>query len=301
MLGDLGCNVENIEQDINRKIMKKKILDIDMDWEKLGREIRGDILRMLTKAGSGHTGGSLSMVEILIALYYGKMRHRPKQPDWPDRDRFILSKGHGAPALYVMLARQGYFDLSELDQLRCLCARLQGHPYNCNTPGVEISTGSLGQGLSVANGIALAGKLDKKPYRVYALLGDGEVQEGQIWEAAMSAAHYRLDNLCALIDFNKLQIDGPVSEIMDVEPLEDKWRAFGWSTCQVNGHDVDEIRDALDKAEGVEDRPSMIICNTIKGKGVSFMENKVGYHGVAPTPEELKLALAELSLDKDGE
>jgi len=257
MLDNTECNVDT---DISINTMKNKMLDIKLDWEKLGREIRRDILRVLTKAGSGHTGGSLSIVEILLALYYGKMRHRPDEPEWPDRDRFVLSKGHGAPALYVVLAKQGYFDLSELDKLRCVCAMLQGHPYNCNTPGVEISTGSLGQGLSVANGMALAGKLDKRPFRVYALLGDGEVQEGQVWEAAMTASHYHLDNLCALIDYNKLQIDGPLSEIMGVEPLKAKGEAFGWSTSEVNGHDVEEIRDALDKAEEVKDKPLMIIC-----------------------------------------
>jgi transketolase len=298
MFGNIGCNGE---KDIKMNITKKEMFDLEMDWEGLGREIRGDILRILTKAGSGHTGGSLSIVEILLALYYGKMHHRPKQPDWPDRDRFVLSKGHGAPALYVVLAKHGYFDLSELDKLRCVCAMLQGHPYNCNTPGIEISTGSLGQGLSVANGMALAGKLDKKPYRVYALLGDGEVQEGQVWEAAMTAAHYHLDNLYALIDFNKLQIDGPLSQIMEVEPLEAKWRAFGWETYEVNGHDVEEIREKLDMAEEVKGRPSMIICHTVKGKGISFMENKVEYHGVAPTSEELERALAELSLGRNTE
>ncbi|MGA1794586.1 MAG: transketolase [bacterium] len=279
----------------------KKMLDIAPDWGRLGDEARREILKILAKAGSGHTGGSLSCVEILLALYYGKMRHNPQEPEWPDRDRFVLSKGHGAPALYVILAQQGYFDCSELNSLRCLCGRLQGHPYNCTTPGIEISTGSLGQGLSVANGMALAGKLDKKPYRVYVLLGDGENQEGQVWEAAMSAAHYHLDNLCALIDYNKLQIDGALCDIMGVEPLEAKWQAFGWSTCQVNGHDVDEIRMALDRAEDVKGKPSMIICHTVKGKGVSFMENKVEYHGVAPSPEELERALAELTRGGNAE
>ncbi|MBN2373131.1 transketolase [bacterium] len=272
-----------------------KMVEKEFDWDGLARDIRRDILRILTKAGSGHTGGSLSIVEILIALYFKKMRHRPDNPDWPDRDRFILSKGHGAPALYSVLARQGYFRLSELDSLRCLCGRLQGHPYCCNTPGVEISTGSLGQGLSVANGIAMAGKLDQRLYRVYALLGDGELQEGQVWEAAMTSAHYRLDNLCALIDYNKLQIDGPVCKIMGIEPVGEKWKAFGWAVRQIDGHSLDEIMDALDWAEREKGRPSMIICNTVKGKGVSFMENKVDYHGVAPTPRELELALAELS------
>ncbi len=269
----------------------------ELNWEDLARTIRKDILKVLTKAGSGHTGGSLSIVEILLALYYKKMTHRPSQPDWPDRDRFILSKGHGAPALYAVLARLGYFELSDLWFLRCICGRLQGHPYNCSTPGVEISTGSLGQGLSAANGIAIAGKIDKKGYRVYCLLGDGEVQEGQVWEAAMTAAHYKLDNLCALIDYNKLQIDGPVSEIMGIEPLKKKWQAFGWSTSEIDGHCIKDILNALDCAETVKGKPSMIICHTVKGKGVSFMENKVEYHGVAPTAEELESALC--AFDKD--
>lgn len=263
----------------------------EINWTGLGCAIRKDILKMLSKAGSGHTGGSLSIVEILIALYYKKMRHRPDTPDWPDRDRFILSKGHAAPALYVLLARLGYFDPSHLEGLRSIYGKLQGHPYNRTTPGIEISTGSLGQGLSVANGIAIAGKLDKKSYRVYCLLGDGEVQEGQVWEAAMTAAHYKLDNLCALLDFNKLQIDGPVSEVMGIEPVRNKWEAFGWATTEIDGHNIEDILDALNWAEGVRGKPSMIICHTIKGKGVPFMENKVEYHGVAPTADELNRAL----------
>jgi len=263
----------------------------EINWTGLGCAIRKDILKMLSKAGSGHTGGSLSIVEILIALYYKKMRHRPDTPDWPDRDRFILSKGHAAPALYVLLARLGYFDPSHLEGLRNIYGKLQGHPYNRTTPGIEISTGSLGQGLSVANGIAIAGKLDKKSYRVYCLLGDGEVQEGQVWEAAMTAAHYKLDNLCALLDFNKLQIDGPVSEVMGIEPVRNKWEAFGWATTEIDGHNIEDILDALNWAEGVRGKPSMIICHTIKGKGVPFMENKVEYHGVAPTADELNRAL----------
>lgn len=285
----------NVTDGFLERTLKGKMVKEEKDWEELSRETRREILRILSQAGSGHTGGSLSVVEILLALFYGKMRYRPEEPDWPDRDRFVLSKGHGAPALYVLLAKRGFFDPSDLNSLRCVCARLQGHPYNCNTPGVEISTGSLGQGLSVANGMALAGKLDKRSYRVYSVLGDGEIQEGQIWEAAMTSAHYHLDNLCVLIDFNKLQIDGAVSQVMGIEPLEAKWQAFGWATRQIDGHRVDEILDSLDWAEGIKDKPSMIICNTIKGKGVSFMENKVSYHGVSPTTEELERALAELS------
>lgn len=265
-----------------------------LNLDTLSREVRQDILRALAKAGSGHTGGSLSIVDILVTLYYKKMRHRPKQPDWPDRDRFILSKGHGAPALYTILAKQGYFDPEYLQTLRCVCGKLQGHPYNRSTPGVEISTGSLGQGLSVANGIAIAGKLDKRGYRVYCLLGDGEVQEGQVWEAAMTAAHYKLDNLCAMIDNNRLQIDGPVCKIMSIEPLREKWDAFGWMTQEINGHNFDEILNALNRAESIKGKPSMLICHTVKGKGVSFMEDKVEFHGVAPSTDELKRALCEL-------
>lgn len=260
----------------------------------IARQIRIDILTMLTHAGSGHTGGSLSAVEILTVLYFVKMGHDPSNPQWPERDRFVLSKGHAAPALYTVLARCGYFNPEELMSLRKMGSILQGHPDMNTTPGVEISTGSLGQGLSIANGMALGLKLDKSSSRVYVLLGDGEVQEGQVWEAAMSAAHYKIDNLCALLDFNGLQIDGPVREIMNIEPLPDKWSAFGWDVCQVNGHDPEAILDALHRAEKVKGKPSLIICETVKGKGISFFENKVEYHGVSPTDKELEEALKEL-------
>jgi transketolase len=262
----------------------------------LARTIRIDILKMLNQAGSGHTGGSLSAVEIIVSLYFYKMHHNPQNPKWPDRDRFVLSKGHGAPALYATLARSGYFDLSELNNLRKLGSILQGHPDMKVTPGVEISTGSLGQGLSMANGMALALKLDKRAARVYVLMGDGENQEGQIWEAAMAAAHYRLDNLCGIIDYNGLQIDGPVNEIMKIEPIRDKWLAFGWEVFEIDGHNFTEIISALDQAETVKNKPCLILAHTIKGKGVSFFEGKVEYHGVAPTDEELKKALFELGV-----
>lgn len=258
------------------------------------RQIRIDILNMLNQAGSGHTGGSLSAVEMLTSLYFSTMKHDPKNPQWKDRDRCVLSKGHAAPALYAILARCGYFDPEELKYLRKTGRMLQGHPDMNTTPGVEISTGSLGQGLSIANGMAIGLKLDKKNSRVYVLLGDGEIQEGQIWEAAMSAAHYKIDNLCALLDHNGLQIDGPVKEIMDIEPLADKWKSFGWHVFEVDGHDIEAILDALHKAEKIKGKPSIIICETIKGKGVSFFENKVEYHGVAPTDGELEEALKEL-------
>ena len=264
------------------------------DLRFIAQSLRIDILKMLNEAGSGHTGGSLSAVEVITALYFHKMRHDPKNPQWPDRDRFVLSKGHGAPALYAALARCGYFDCSALMTLRKMGSILQGHPDMSVTPGVDISTGSLGQGLSMANGMALALKLDKKPSRVYVLLGDGEVQEGQIWEAAMSAVHYRLDNLCGIMDYNGLQIDGRVDQVMNIEPIADKWTSFGWEVFRVNGHNFEEIIQALDKAETVKQKPSILIAKTIKGKGVSFFEGKVKYHGVAPTNNELEQALEEL-------
>jgi len=264
------------------------------ELSEIARQVRIDTLTMLNRAGSGHTGGSLSAIEILIALYFSKMKHDPQNLKWEERDRFVLSKGHAAPALYAVLARGGYFDLEELKSLRRIGSILQGHPDMNTTPGVEISTGSLGQGLSIANGMAMGLKLDKKNARVYVLMGDGEIEEGQIWEAAMSAAHYKIDNLCALLDYNGLQIDGPVREVMNINPLSDKWRSFGWHVFEVDGHNMEAILDALHKAEKIKGKPSIIICKTIKGKGVSFFENKVEYHGVAPTDEELERALKEL-------
>jgi len=260
------------------------------------RLVRTDILKMLNESQSGHTGGSLSAVEIITALYFHKMKHDPQNPLWPDRDRFVLSKGHGAPALYAVLARCGYFDSSELKTLRKMGSILQGHPDMAVTPGVDISTGSLGQGLSMANGMALALRLDKKSSRVYVLLGDGEIQEGQIWEAAMAAGHYRLDNVCAIVDCNGLQIDGQVEQIMNIEPVADKWASFGWEVFKVNGHDLGEITSAFAKAEEVKQKPSILIAKTIKGKGISFFEGKVKYHGVAPSNDELAQALAELKV-----
>ncbi len=260
----------------------------------LARRIRKDILVMLHRAGSGHTGGSLSATDILVALFFAKMRHRPAEPRWPERDRFVLSKGHAAPAYYAVLAHGGYFDPAELLTLRQLGSCLQGHPDCLLTPGVEVSSGSLGQGLSVAQGMALGLRLDKRPSRVYALLGDGECQEGQVWEAAMSAAHFGLDNLCIVVDANDLQIDGRVSEIMNVQPLAEKFAAFGWHTLECDGHDFAPLLAALDKAETVKGRPTAVIARTIKGKGVSIFEGQVKYHGVAPTDEELAQALREL-------
>ncbi len=262
------------------------------------RNIRIDILKMLTECGSGHTGGSLSAADITTALYFYKMKHDAKQPKWKDRDNFILSKGHAAPLLYTVLAHAGYFETSELCTLRKLGSRLQGHPDSKYLPGVEISTGSLGQGLSVANGLALAHKLDKAANRVYALLGDGEIQEGQIWEAAMTAAHYKLDNLCAMVDNNGLQIDGPVAKVMGVEPITDKFRAFGWEVLDIDGHDMAQITAALDKAETIKGKPTMIVCRTVKGKGSTQFEGKVEFHGATPTKEQCATALDELAVCK---
>ncbi len=262
--------------------------------KELARQIRLDIIEMLFQAGSGHLGGSLSATDILVALFFGEMRLKPGDPCWPPRDRFILSKGHGAPAYYAVLARLGYFPREELFTLRRFGSILQGHPDSGCTPGVEIPTGSLGQGLSIANGLALAARLNGQDTRVYALLGDGEIQEGQIWEAAMTAAHYGLDNLAAVVDRNRLQIDGHTREIMSVEPLAPKWEAFGWHTLEVDGHSIPELLAALKTCKTVKGRPSMIIAHTVKGKGVSIFEDQKKYHGVAPNEEEYRQALLEL-------
>jgi transketolase len=265
------------------------------ELEEQARHVRRKIVEMVAAAGSGHPGGSLSAADIVTALYFNVMRIDPQRPDWPDRDRFVLSKGHAAPVLYAALAGRGYFPEEDLLALRKLGSPLQGHPDMKKLPGVEMSTGSLGQGLSAANGMALAARLDKRDYRVFALLGDGESQEGQIWEAAMAAAHYGLDNVTAFLDHNKLQIDGCTLDVMCPEPLPDKWRAFGWDVQVINGHDIKEILNAVARAKEVKGKPQMIIAETVKGKGVSFMENEAGWHGVAPKPEELKRALAELA------
>lgn len=258
------------------------------------KRVRIEILKMLTEAGSGHTGGSLSAADVVTALYFYKMRHRPNVPNWRERDRFILSKGHAAPLLYVVLALTGYFDTLLLKTLRKIGSPLQGHPCSKTLPGVEISTGSLGQGLSVSNGIAIGLKIDNLNSRVYCLLGDGETQEGQVWEAAMTAAHYKLDNVCAIIDLNGLQIDGPVSKVKAIEPVASKWSAFGWNVIDIDGHDMEAILNAFDEAETIKGKPSVILARTVKGKGVSFFEGKVEYHGIAPTRDELEMALKEL-------
>ncbi len=257
-------------------------------------KLRKHIIEMLYLAKSGHPGGSLSAVEAIVALYFHHMRHNPKDPHDPNRDRFVLSKGHAAPALYAALAECGYFDVEELKHLRQINCMLQGHPVCTHIPGVEASTGSLGHGLSFAVGIALAGKLDKKDYRVYVMVGDGETNEGQIWEAATSATHYKLDNLTALIDRNFLQIDGRTEDVLRLESVRDRWSSFGWHVIEVDGHDIEEIIDALLTASETENQPTMIILNTVKGKGVSFMENNIDFHGVPPNEMEYKLAMKEL-------
>lgn len=260
----------------------------------LARKLRRHVVTMIGRAGSGHPGGSLSAVEIVASLYFRVMRHDPNNRDWPERDRFVLSKAHAAPLLYAVLAESGYFPVEELATLRQLNSRLQGHTDRRLTPGVESTSGSLGQGLSVAIGMALAARLDSLPYRVHVLLGDGECDEGQVWEAAMSAAHFGTDNLVAIIDRNKLQIDGPTCRIMDLEPFADKWRAFGWHTIETDGHDFGALIDAFDEAKTVSGKPSVIIAATTKGKGVSFMENNLDFHGKAPNAEQVEIALKEL-------
>ena len=263
------------------------------ELKKKAIEVRKDILTMLTAAGSGHTGGSLSIVEILIALYYYALKNDPKKPKAKERDYFLLSKGHGCPALYAVLSGKGYFPKEELWRLRKLGSLLQGHP-QLGLPGIEISSGSLGQGLSIANGVALAARLDKLDTRVYCLLGDGETNEGQVWEAAMTASHYKLDNVCAIIDYNKLQIDGFCCDIKDMGSYLDKWKNFGWYVIDLDGHDMEKLMDAFDKAGTVKAMPTMIIAHTVKGKGVSFVENKVEWHGIAPKKDECERAIKEL-------
>jgi len=256
--------------------------------------LRQDVIEMTAEAGSGHPGGSLSSADIMSCLYFDVLRHNPKDPKWPDRDRFVLSKGHACPVLYSALARAGYFPVEELKTLRKIGSRLQGHPDNRRTPGVEICSGSLGQGISAAVGMALAGKMDGKDFRVYAIIGDGEMEEGEVWEAAMSASHYKLDNLCVILDYNGLQIDGPIRKVMSPEPIKEKWLSFGWHAIEIDGHSISEILNAFKEARKVGGRPTIIIAHTIKGKGVSFMENVVAFHGKAPTKEEAEKALEEL-------
>ena len=257
--------------------------------------IRKDIVEMICESKSGHPGGSLSAADILTVLYYETMNIDPAIPKWEERDRFVLSKGHAAPALYAILASKGYIEKDLLKTLRKYGSPLQGHPDMTKVSGVEISTGSLGQGLSVANGMALSAKMFGNDFRVYTLLGDGELQEGQVWEAAMTSAQYKLDNLTAIVDFNNLQIDGNVDEIMNVSPIDKKFESFGWNVIAVDGHDVGALIKAFEEAKTVKGKPTMIVAKTIKGKGVSFMEDVCGFHGAAPTVEQTKQAIEELS------
>lgn len=274
-----------------KKLTQKELLKLDLAAVK----IRKHIIEMLYQAKSGHPGGSLSAVEALVALYFVHMKHNPKRPNDPDRDRFILSKGHAAPALYATLAEVGYFNLKELDKLRKINSILQGHPVCTYTPGVEASTGSLGHGLSFSNGVALAGKLDKKDYKVYCMMGDGETGEGQVWEAAAVASHYKLDNLTAMIDRNYLQIDGNTEDVLKLESVKERWSSFGWYTLEIEGHNIEKILEALNQAYYTKNKPTIIILNTIKGKGVSFMENNVDFHGVPPNQIERNHAIEELT------
>lgn len=260
----------------------------------ISMNIRKDIINSVAGAKSGHPGGSLSIADILTVLYFDKMNIDPQNPKDEDRDRLVLSKGHAAPALYSTLAERGYFDKKELSTLRKYGYMLQGHPDMKSTPGVDMSTGSLGQGLSAANGMAIAGKLDGKDYTVYTILGDGEIQEGQIWEAAMTSAHYKLNNIVAFVDHNGLQIDGSNEEVMNVNSISDKFSAFGWNVLKVDGHDIEELKNVIDKAKCENVKPSVIICSTVKGKGVSFMENNAGWHGSAPNEEERVKAIEDL-------
>ncbi len=266
------------------------------ELERTARTVRREILTMLHQAGSGHPGGSLSEVELLLGLYGYALRHDPQRPTWPQRDRFVLSKGHGCPALYVVLSHYGYFPKTELSTLRRFGSRLQGHP-QLGLPGLEIASGSLGQGISVALGMAIAGRLDGAGYRVWCLVGDGECDEGQVWEAAMAAAHHRVDNFHVIVDANGVQQNGPTRQVMNSEPLVEKWRAFGWDAREINGHSVREVLQAYDAVRKVTGQPSVIVARTVKGKGVSFMEGKPAWHGVAPNKEQLAAALAEVGAD----
>jgi transketolase len=260
------------------------------------KKIRRHIIEMTGAAKSGHPGGSLSAVEILVALYFGgQLRHDPANPFWPERDRFILSKGHACPVLYAVMAEAGYTPVDELKTLRKLGSIYQGHPDRRFIPALEASTGSLGQGLSLALGMACAARLDGLPSRAYCMLGDGESQEGQVWEAAMFGAYHKVDNCVCIVDYNKIQLDGFVKDIMDLEPFADKWRAFGWHTIEIDGHNLEQVHAAFEEAKNVKGKPTCIVAHTVKGKGVSFMENNPKFHGVAPTPEEVELALKELA------
>ena len=266
-----------------------------LEMQKIACKVRIWTIEGVFNAKSGHPGGSLSAADMMTYLYFKEMNVDPKDPKNPDRDRFVLSKGHCCPALYAVLALKGYFSTDEIKVLRHIGAMLQGHPDMKGTPGVDMSSGSLGQGVSAACGMALAGKLDNKDYRVYAMLGDGECEEGQVWEAAMFASHMKLDNLCLIVDFNGLQIDGHVNDVAGLEPLDEKFAGFGFEVIKIDGNDFNEIETALEKAKTVKGKPTVIIANTVKGKGISYMENQVGWHGKAPNADEYKIAMDELN------
>lgn len=275
---------ENVMNNVNLDQLKTRI-----------KQIRRDIIEQTFAAASGHPGGSLSATEIVAALYFVLMKHDPKNPKWADRDRFIISKGHASPLLYSVLAECGYFDRSLLPTFRKLGSPLQGHPDRRRLAGVEASTGSLGQGLSIAIGHALARRLDKKDYYSYCVMSDGEMNEGQVWEAVAMAAHHKIDHLTVFLDYNKFQLDDCTKNICDMEPMADKWKAFNWHVQEIDGHDLEQVISAAKKAQAVKNQPSIVICHTIKGKGISFMENNNHFHGVAPTAEEKEKALKELA------
>ena len=270
-----------------------KITDIKQLQEK-AKEVRKGIIEAVYSNKSGHPGGSLSIADIMTVLYFNQMNIDEKNPKWEDRDRLVLSKGHCSPALYSCLANRGFFDVEKLKTFRNINSNLQGHPDMNKVPGVDISSGSLGQGLSCAHGMALAGKMDNKNYRVYCILGDGEIEEGQVWEAAMASNKYKLDNLCVIVDNNNLQIDGTIEEVMSSYPIDEKFKSFGFQVINIDGHNIQEIIDAFDVAKNVKDKPTCIIAKTIKGKGVSYMENDVKWHGIAPNEEQYQLAMKEL-------
>jgi len=271
-----------MEENVKKQLMRTAV------------QIRKGVITAVASASSGHPGGSLSITDIMTYLYFVEMKIDPKNPKDPDRDRFVMSKGHCSPALYSTLANRGFFPVEDLTGFRQAGSYLEGHPNMDKVPGVDMSTGSLGQGNSAAVGMAIAGKLDKKSYRVFAALGDGELEEGQVWEAAMAAAHYKLDNLTAFVDYNGLQIDGKITDVMNPEPIADKFRAFGWEVIAINAHDFDEIEKAVAHAKATKGKPTMIVAHSVKGKGVSYMENQAGWHGTAPKKEQADQALAEL-------
>lgn len=287
---------------INLENKKRKVCVIleKLNLEELqqkAKKIREDIIEEVYSAQSGHPGGSLSVADILTVLYFKEMNIQPENPNWEDRDRLVLSKGHCSPALYSCLANRGYFPVEDLKTFRNINSYLQGHPDKNKVPGVDMTTGSLGQGLSCANGMAIAGKMDQKDYRVYCILGDGEIEEGQIWEAAMAANKYKLDNLCVIVDNNNLQIDGTIEEVMSSYPIDEKFRSFGFQIINIDGHDIEEIIKAFEVAKNVKDKPTCIIAKTVKGKGVAFMENQAGWHGKAPNQEQYEEAVRRI---KDG-